>query len=162
MIRPFLVIMLIFLVLCRPANAILDTIQISNLTDFNLPSWNLGDGDVNASINICIYALGVPTLNTYAVRASSPDGFVLVNGSHQIPYTLSWEDSGGGNLGSNSGTTLTNNVKLTNRNNANILSSNCSLGGNNARLYLKITQAAMTAALAGTYTGTITLLISPT
>ncbi len=161
MIRPFLYTVVILLGLSRPALAILDTIQITNLSDFTLPNWNIGDGDVNASINICIYALGVPSLNTYAVQASSPGGFFLNSGSKQIPYTLAWEDSGGGNLGSNSGTALTNNVKLTGRNNANILSANCALGGNNARLYLKITQASMTSALAGTYTGTVTIVISP-
>jgi len=145
------------------AFALIDQVQVSNLSDFNLPTWSMGDPGINTSIDICVYTLKLLSANDYAVTASSPGGFVLKNGTQQIPYTLYWEDSGVGNLGSSSGTQLTNGVKLGSRQNGNIISSSCSLlpAGPNARLYLKITQADMTAALAGTYTGTVTLMISP-
>jgi hypothetical protein len=136
--------------------------QIANISDLNLPTWGIGDPDVNQHIDVCVYAIGIFS-TSYGVTISSPGGYVLSNGSNTIPYSLYWEDSGAGNLGTTGGTQLTNNVKLTGRMNANILSPLCALGlsGPTARLTIKITQADMTAALAGTYNGTITLLISP-
>lgn len=136
--------------------------RVSGISDLNLPTWSIGDPGVSASIDICAYTL----LGNYNVTVSSPGGFVLTNGANTIPYTLKWEDSGAGNLGSSGGSAMTNNVALVNRLNANssLFSNDCSTGiptGPTARLYLNITQAAMNAAPAGTYSGTITLLIGP-
>ena len=140
----------------------MDAVQGTNFSDMNLPSWNLGDPSVTASIDVCVYSVHLPASSSYGVTVSSPGGYYLKNGTQQIPYTLFWEDSGAGSLGSNGGTQLLNNTKLPNRNNANTLSILCALGlsGPTARLYLKITQSDMNAALAGTYTGTITIMLS--
>lgn len=139
-------------------------VQVSGLTDMALPAWKIGDGAVSGHMDMCIGHISLPSTDGYGVTVSSAGGFVLTNGARQIPYTLYWEDSGAGNLGSSVGTQLSNNVKLSGQHNANILSALCVLGtvGANARLTIKITQADMTAALAGTYSGTITILISPT
>ncbi len=136
--------------------------RISNLSDFSLPSWGIGDPAPQASINICIYGLNIPTLTSYAITASSsPAGFKVASGSNEIAYSLYWEDSGAGSLGSTLGTELHDGVKLYPQHNLNILSSSCAITGPTARLTLKISEAAMTAALAGNYTGTITLLLTP-
>lgn len=158
-----LIVTTLFLMWCHSAWALLDTVQITNLSDINLPNWSTGDPAVSASADICVYVIKLLSNSDYAITASSPGGFFLNNGPQKIPYTLYWEDSGAGHLGSSGGTQLSNNVKLGSRQNANILSPLCALGliGPNARLYLKITQADMAAALAGTYTGTVTLMISP-
>jgi hypothetical protein len=144
------------------ASALIDTVQVSNLSDINLPTWNIGDPAVTASIDICVYSISLFASPDYGVTISSPGGFFLKNGAQQIPYSLYWEDSGAGHLGSSNGTQLLNNTKLPNRGNANTLSVLCALGlaGPTARLYVKITQADMNAALAGTYNGTITILLS--
>lgn len=136
--------------------------RISGITDINLPAWSIGDPAVNASMDMCAYTT---LLGYYSVMVSSAGGYVLTSGANQIPYTLRWDDSGAGALGTG-GTALTNNVKLNNRQNPNysLLSNDCSLGapsGPTARLLLNITQAAMTAAPAGVYTGTISITLSP-
>ena len=106
---------------------------------------------------MCVYAaLSLPA--GYGVTVSSTTGYVLKNGSQSIPYTLTWDDGGAGNLG-NSATPLTNNVLLSNQTHANIISPVC-LAGSNARLKLSISQAAMTGALSGTYSGTINIIVS--
>ena len=157
---------ILFLLLCMPitrAHALFDSAQISNLSDVTFPTWNIGDGAVSANIDICIYSIGVLSSTDYGVTISAPGGYVLKDGTRQIPFSLFWEDSGFGNLGSNSGVQLSNNVKLNSRKNPNIFSTSCnSLGSNGptARLYIKITQADMTAALAGNYSNTLTILIS--
>ncbi len=135
--------------------------QITNISDFNLPNWGIGDPALSASMDICIYAINVVPVGSYAITVTSSNGsYVLKKGTQTIPYSLYWNDGGVGNLSSSAGTQLSDGVKLSNRANANILSTSCA-AGLNARLTIKITQAAMTAALAGTYTDTITLLLSP-
>jgi hypothetical protein len=137
-------------------------VQISNISDFTLPTWGIGDPAVSQNINVCVYSVGL-IASDYAITVSSSGGYALTSGSNSIPYSLYWEDSGAGNLGSSGGTQLSNGVKLTGQTNANILSPLCALGvtGPTARLTLKIAQTDMTAAPAGTYSGTITLLVSP-
>lgn len=134
--------------------------RISNLSDLSLPAWSIGDPAVTAHEDICVYST---LAGNYAVNVSSPGGFFLLNGSYQLPYSLGWDDGGAGHLGSSS-TPLSNNVTLQSQTNLNTLATDCSLGvpaGATARLNLTIMQADMTAARAGTYTGTITLIISP-
>lgn len=134
--------------------------RVSNIGDFNLPTWNIGNPAVTASQDLCVYTT---LLGNYSITISSPGGFVLKSGSNQIPYSLKWDSSGAGNLGSG-GTQLSNNVALGSQPNSNILASDCSLGtpaGPTARLTITIAQADMIAALAGTYTGTITLIVGP-
>jgi hypothetical protein len=111
---------------------------------------------------MCIAATATVPLSGYAITVTGGSGgFALTSGSNRLPYSLSWEDSGVGNLGTNSGTSLNSGVLLDNQLNAYILSAPFCSSGNNARLHITITQAALTAALAGTYTGTITLMVSP-
>jgi len=161
--RRFLIIWALSWALAPNAYA-LGVVQISNVSDFNLGSWGIGDPPIAAHIDVCIYALLTLPLTDYTITVSSPGGYVLTNGMQQIPYSLYWEDSGAGSLGSSGGTQLTNGVALTGQMNANILSTSCALGttGPNARLTLKISTTDMTNALAGTYNGTITLLLGGT
>lgn len=161
--RPFLAAFIFLFLIVVPARAFA-TVQISNISDISLPPWGIGDGPVSAHIDICIANIQLPITDNYAVTISSPGGYVLnAAGGQTIPYSLYWEDSGAGSLGSSNGAQLSDNVKSSGFQNANVLSALCLLGlsGPNARLNLKITQAAMTAALAGNYSGTITIVISP-
>jgi len=160
--RSLFILIVLFCLSAAPAQALLDSVQVSNLSDVTFPAWNLGDGAVSRNIDICIYSIGVLSSTDYAVTITAPGGFFLKDGARQIPISLFWEDSGAGNLGNSNGTQLTHNVKLGSRKNANLLSTNCAIApsGPNARLYIKISQADMTAALAGTYSNVLTILIS--
>ncbi len=167
--RRFLIILAVLIATAnQPATAQIlgvGPVEISNISDFNLGTWGIGDPAIVAHMDLCIYALVTVPLTSYSITISSPGGYILTSGSHQIPYSLYWDDSGAGNLGSTNGTQLSNNVALTGQMKANILSTSCALGnpsGPNARLTIKITTQDMTNALAGNYTGTITLLVSPT
>lgn len=137
--------------------------QISDNSDITVNNWVIGDPAIQQSMDICIYGLNVPSLTTYAITvSSSPSGYKIANtldATKTIDYTLFWDDGGYGNLGASS-TQMTDGVKLTLRQHPNILLANCG-GGDNARLTMKITQAAMTAARSGTYQGTISLLLTP-
>jgi hypothetical protein len=146
--------------LATPARAGGLAVQITNVSDLNLGSWSIGDAGITSYIDVCIAATVTVPLGDYAITVTGGSGgYVLTSGSNQIPYTLAWESSGAGNLGSSSGSQLSNGVLLDNQPNAYILAPFCG-NGNNARLHINITQAAMTAALAGTYSGTITIMVS--
>lgn len=150
-------LLLILLMGCLPLSSAqaLILVQVSNVSDLTLPNWSLGDPAVKARIDLCVYS----TLTAdYGVQVSQAGGFKLTGTGGSIPYTLSWDDGGTGNLGVSS-SPLTNNVKLNNRRRANLVSPIC-LGGNNARLNVEITQADMQAALAGSYNATINIVVS--
>ncbi|MBM3618487.1 MAG: hypothetical protein FJX23_08095 [Alphaproteobacteria bacterium] len=142
------------------ANALL-AMRVYSVSDLNLGTWSMGDPAVSAHINLCMYSYDLLPITGYAITVSSVGGYNLKSGPRNIPYSLTWDDGGAGNLGASGGAALTNGVKKTGLLRANILDSTCTLSGPNARLNLKITQAAMTAALAGTYTGIITILVTP-
>lgn len=142
-----------------PARAAL-LVEISNLSDVNFGTWNMGDPDLTANVDICVYStLALPS-GGYAIKADATGGFVLSYGPQTVPYSLTWNDGGAGSLG-NTGTALVNSTKLTDRNNANILLPACLLGSPTARLIIKIAQADLTTISSGTYTGTLNLTVSP-
>jgi hypothetical protein len=156
----FLCIVSLTALLVTPARAV-GLVQINAITDLNLGSWGIGDPAVSSYIDVCIAATATVPSSQYAITATGSSGFTLTSGSNHIPYSLTWEDSGAGNLGTSPGTALSNGVLLDSQANAYILSAPFCATGNNARLHLKIAQTDMIAALAGTYTGTITLMVSP-
>ena len=155
-------LLLLLLMVCFPsARAYALAMQISNISDFAPPTWSMGDPAITTAMDLCIYGLNIPALTSYAITvSSSPAGYNLVSGSKTIPFSLYWNDGGPGNL-TGTGTQLSDGVKVANLQHVNILSSSCAVTGPNARLTMKITQADMTAALSGTYSGTLTLLLSP-
>ena len=110
-------------------------------------------------MDICIYSSGNNPTGSYAITVSSAGGYVLKKGSNALSYSLSWNDAGAGNL-NDGGTPLTNNSKLSGRRNANTLDPTCITSGANARLNIIINEADLAAAYAGTYTGTLTLMVS--
>lgn len=134
------------------------TMKISNISDFSLGVWSMGDPALESSMNICIHGINITALTSYAITvSSSPSGYRLTNGTNTIVYSLYWKDNISGALG----TQLSDGVKLTGQTGPNLL-PDCTIGGPNARLTIRISQAAMEAALSGTYNGTITLLLTPT
>jgi hypothetical protein len=137
--------------------------QLSNISDFSLGNWGMGDPAVSSSMDLCVGSLLNSPAGGYAITITSSTGaYTLKSGSNTLPYTLFWDSSGSGSLGSGS-TQLTNGMKLSGLGNGNALSALCALGltGPNARLTIKIAQSDLTAAIAGTYSGTITMLLSP-
>lgn len=147
------ILMLVCLPLSSAQAALL--VQVSSVTDVNLGNWALGDPAINAYLDLCVYS----TLSAdYAVKVTKAGGYNLTGTGGSIPFSLSWDDGGIGNLGVSS-SPLTNNVKLTGRAHAYMVSPVC-IAGPSARLNINITQAAMQAALSGNYSGTIDIIVS--
>jgi hypothetical protein len=132
-------------------------VKISDLNDLSQNAWDEGQGDVVLTDNVCVYSTRAN--GAYKVTANgsgAANAFTLANGANIMPYALKWADSVAG-----AGEALTANALSTAFANANRSDPNCTVGGNNAKLEVKISAADMTAAIDGTYTGVLTLIVSP-
>ena len=142
----------------KPARA-----NITNMGDLSQSSWSSGGGDITLVDDACVYS-SRPS-GGYTVRASgsgSGGAFTLANGSATLEYSVTW-NSGGVNSLSNNGATLTANAVSGGLTHAATDSSTCNgaTPGPTARLIVAISAANMAAAIAGTYTGTLMLIVTP-
>ena len=138
--------------------------QISDLSDMTLSNWSVGDSAVTLFSNACIYS-STGSYKVTATGSGSANAFTVASGANTVPYTVTWNAGGAGNL-ANTGTSLSTNVQSASFSNASTASANCSGGGSSndtARVVVNITQANMNAAASSStaYTGTLTMLISP-
>jgi hypothetical protein len=142
----------------KPARA-----NITNLTDLQVTGWVIGDGAVTMTEDVCVYSTRPSGGYTVQATGSGTAGaFTLANGAKTIDYTVLWNAGGVGSL-SDSGTSLTAAMVSGPLTHAATDSSTCSgiTPGPTARLVVGVTKAEMTGASAGSYTGTLTLMITP-
>lgn len=144
----------------KPARA-----RITNLSDLTIESWVPGDGDQILTDDICVYS--TRPAGGYTIKATgsgSNSAFTLSGGADLSPlaYQVTWNSGGVGKL-TNTGTALSPNVTSGALFNAATDSSTCTgtNPGDTARLIVEITSANLDAAKDGTYTGTLTLLVTP-
>lgn len=152
-----------------PGMAFADQVRISNLSDVSIPIWVTGDPDLVEDVFVCVYRENDSgSSRSYGIAATGDGpGFALKDGGNSIPFTLTWNDGGAGSPDGGTSSPLVDGVTLSNRNNARIdtdlpaNSTDCNGGSApTARIRLTISATAMDAAPDGTYTGTITLLLS--
>lgn len=144
----------------KPARA-----RISNLSDLSLESWVSGDGNKTLTDDVCVYStrpMGSYTIT--AVGNGQNAAFTLsggVNGT--LPYKVYWNSGGVGKL-SNAGRQLDPAVAVSGMNNAATDSSTCTgaVPGDTARLIVEFSAQSLDAAKDGTYTGFLTLIVTPT
>jgi hypothetical protein len=138
--------------------------QISDISDMTLANWSIGQGAVTLSSNICIYS----STGNYKITATgngASNAFTIASGSNTIPYSVTWNAGGAGNL-ANTGTSLTAGVQSASLANATITSATCNGGGSTndtARVVVGVASTDMTAAASSNtpYTGTLTMLVTP-
>jgi hypothetical protein len=166
----------LFLAVCASpfatlSDAAADEVEISNLTDVNVPQWVTGDPDIVQDVFVCVYRANISgTARTYGIEATGDGpGFFIKSGGTTLAYTLSWYDGGTGSPGGGAGQPLVNNVVLSGqtnaRNNADLPanSADCNGGASpTAMLRIGVTATNMDAAPDGMYSGTITLILSLT
>lgn len=129
-------------------------IRISNLSDIAL-TFTPGN-DSTGSSPACIYRNGAGGYNLNASGSGTGNAFTLSDGGANIlPYSVSFNDGTGRN-------TLTTAIPLSGRTNANTSSVDCSGGAmNNGVIDVTIVSTDVDAAPAGTYSGVLTLVVSP-
>ena len=136
--------------------------NISGLSDLSVSGWVVGDGDQTVSEDICVYS--TRPSGGYTVKATgtgSGNGFTLAYSGRTLPYQVRWNAGGVGAL-SNSALPLTANSPSP-FTHAATDSSSCSgaIAGPTARLLITFLASSLTSVSAGTYAGTLTLMITP-
>ena len=130
-----------------------DTAQASGLEDIILAPWSQGDPSPRGTATACIYT----STGSYQISASSSNGagttFRLSSGTSFINYTVRWNDGVSGLQRAYNGTPLTGLV-------GDSTSANCG-GANPATIQVNILRSNMQAAPTGTYSDTLTVMITP-
>jgi len=138
-------------------------IWIRSLRDFNFGLWNAGDGTLSDNDDVCIGKNDF--FGPYAVRAAGdgngfdPAAFTLTNGIDQINYNVYWNDANG-----TAGNTSVTPGLILHGQTGGAFGFFLNVVGfcfTNANLQIEIPDTELSAAIGGSYTGTLTLLIIP-
>lgn len=138
------------------ANAASNKVRISSLSDVTFGTLSDLSSDAVQSQSLCLYS-DTPT-SGYNVTASGggPGGaFQLTSGLSSLPYEVQWSSSSG----RSSGVQLSPNVPLTGQTSA-ASHQVCTNGpASSASLIVLLRSASLSSVTAGTYSGTLTLLV---
>ena len=141
-----------------PAGAASNNVRITGLSDVAFGTLANLSVDAVRTENICAFANSAT--NGYNVRASgsgSGGAFTLASGTDTLPFDLQWNDS----AGQSSGTQMTANVALTGQV-STATQQSCNSGpAVSASLIVILRSAALSSATAGSYNGSVTLVIGP-
>ncbi|MEM6638801.1 MAG: hypothetical protein AAF610_02775 [Pseudomonadota bacterium] len=132
--------------------AVNDEVRISNLTDINLGVF--AGADAVGSTAACVYRNGTGAYRITATGSGAGGAFSLTDGTNSVNYAVEFDD-GTGSLAMGTATPLIG------RTGADPASATCATTGNNATVTTTVAAADGAALPAGTYTGTLTLLVAP-
>lgn len=133
-----------------------DLIRISGLADLALGSYS-GSGDMSGADDICVYTNKAP--GNYFVTASgsgAANAFTITNGTNTIAYNVFFNDT----TGTSGEVSLASGVKSAQQTGANTTSASCG-GSSSANFHVVVPEANIQAAPAGSYSGTLTLVVEP-
>lgn len=159
LVREFIVCIIVIasLVSAVPATAA-DKVRLTGLTDVAFGTvGNLGADAVRAQ-DICIYSTS-PTSGYHVTATGSGAGgnFELSSGIDTMSFDVAWNST----LGQASGTLLTPNVPLTGQV-SSATQQTCNSGpARTGSLVVILRSAGLSSAKAGTYNGTLTLVVGP-
>lgn len=129
-----------------------DQIQISNLEDIALA--DSGSGDFSGTSPACIYRNGTGAYTLTASGSGVANAFTISDGgANNLAYDITYDDGTGAQ-------TLAAATALVGRTNADTASKTCA-SGNNGTISINVAAASVLAVPAGTYTGSLTLTVSP-
>lgn len=128
-------------------------VLVTNLNDIALGTYS-GTGNLSNSDNFCIYHNGDGKFNITMNGSGTGSAYTLANGSNLLPYTVGFTN------GAAPIAPMTTLVALTGQTGANLVDSTCS-GGDNVKVDITVANASLATAPAGTYTGTLTMVVAP-
>lgn len=148
-----------FLLLCgAPLEAASNKVRISNLGDIAFGTLADLSGDAVQSESLCLYSDSATNGYNVLASGSGPSGaFTLTSGSDSLPYEVQWNSA----AGRSSGTQLTANV-ATSGEVSSATQQSCNSGpATSASLIVVLRSSALSGAAAGSYNGSLTLVIGP-
>jgi hypothetical protein len=129
-----------------------DEVRISNLSDINLGVF--GGADAIGSTDACVYRNGTGAYRITAAGSGAGGAFSLTDGTNTVAYSVAFDD-GTGAIGMGASTPMIG------RTGADPASATCATTGNNATVTTTVAAVDAASLPAGTYTGTLTLLVAP-
>ena len=141
-----------------PASGASNKVRLTGLTDVNFGTIaNLGSDSVQSE-SVCLYANTDTSAYDVTAIGTGPDGaFQLSSGLSAMPYEVQWSST----AGQSSGAQLSPNLPLTGQT-SGARHQTCINGpAASASLVLVLRSAALSTATAGSYSGTLTLLVGP-
>jgi hypothetical protein len=139
-----------------PTQASAQRVRASNFSDVDFGMLGNLQGESRRSQNLCIYSNGQNRSYSVSASGSGPGStFALSDGSFSLPFDVEWSDS----ANQSAGTPLVPNVTLAGQ----LSSANnqfCSTGpAASASLAIVLRGADLSTARAGSYSGSLTILI---
>jgi hypothetical protein len=140
-----------------PASAA-DKIRITGLADVTYGTITNFAVDAVQAQDVCVFSNSSPERYRVTASGSGTGGsFLLSSGASTLPYEVQWNDQDG----RTSGTQLLANQALHNQSSDSSQRACNSGPESTASLIVILRASAITAASAGTYSGTLTLLVAP-
>jgi len=143
---------------CQPTVAASNKVRLTNLTDVAFGTLSNFGSDAVQSQSVCLFA--DTTTNGYNIVASgsgAAGAFQLASGLDTLAYEVQWSSS----AGQTSGVQLAPSVPLTGQS-STATQQACSNGpANTASLIVIVRSTALSSAAAGSYSGTLTLVVGP-
>ncbi|MET0364976.1 MAG: hypothetical protein ABW169_10005 [Sphingobium sp.] len=132
--------------------------EISNLSDVAFGSIIDFASDLSISQTVCAYSSTLPSrYSVTGTGSGAGNAFTLTNGTGALPYEVQWNAA----AGQTSGTKLTAGSALANVASSGLLPG-CTLGLTlSGTLTVVLRSADLSSAQSGMYTGTLTILLSP-
>lgn len=132
-------------------------VQISGLSDVAFGTVDPTVAASNAQ-NVCVWSnTSGRAYSITATGSGAANAFSLTDGANNLAYGVEWSDASG----QSSGTALTTAATLMGLT-STATNPTCSAGpASSASLIVKMTAADLQAAVAGSYTGTLTLVVAP-
>lgn len=140
-----------------PAHAASNKVRISNLSDVSFGTLPSLSNDAVSSQSVCLFADSLANRYTVTAIGNGPSGaFALSSGLASIPFEVEWSST----PGQASGAQLSPNVPLSGQI-SSATQQSCNTGpATSASLIVVLRSAALSSATAGTYSGTLTLLVA--
>lgn len=132
--------------------AVNDEVRISNLADINLGVF--GGADAVGTTDACVYRNGTGAYRITATGSGAASAFSLTDGTNSVGYSVEFDDGTGA-------VAMGASTPMIGRTGADPASATCATTGNNAVVTTTVVATDAAALPAGTYTGTLTLLVAP-
>lgn len=144
--------------LATSTSATAQQVRIRQLNDIAFGTIGTVPADQSLTDTLCVYSTATSGRYTITARGSgSSNAFTLASGSNTLPYEVQWAFA----ASQSAGTALSPNVAVAGTT-TNRADSTCTLAASQtATLIVVLRTSAQQSASAGTYSGTLTLLVAP-
>lgn len=128
------------------------TVELGNLDSVSFGTLSLG-GDAQATEALCVYSNADATGAYQVTFTTSETAFKLINGEHEIPYTVTYND-----INAVGGELVTYNSALSAQNTSSIVEYPCT--NDNALIAIDMAADDIEAVPAQAYSGTLTMVVA--